>query len=295
MRYPRVGGRTRTRADLVALLVLLVSGLIVSTLDPGMRMGIARGMRETVLWPFLRLHEAFAERTGLAVTVTELRAERDSLVEEVVRLRQLAAEGAQLRRVVELGELPETAYLASDLVPGRPRVGDSDVFMLRAPGLARIEPPVGVFTGDGLVGVVRSAVRNTATGDFWTHPDFRVSVRTEDGATTGIVRSVEEEGGQPVMLLEGAPYQEEIPPGTRLVTTGLAGIYPAGIRVGTVESVARVESGWARSYLVRPAVRPEEVDVVLVWRRAAGGPGDSVATDGPEPMEASPDGTAAGR
>jgi rod shape-determining protein MreC len=70
-----------------------------------------------------------------------------------------------------------------------------------------------------------------------------------------------------MMILEGAPYQTDIPPGTVLYTSGLGGLYPPGIPVGTVRSVSAVESGWEKSYRVEPAVRPEQVDVALVWRR----------------------------
>ena len=66
----------------------------------------------------------------------------------------------------------------------------------------------------------------------------------------------------------GAPYQTEIATGTLLVTTGLYGIYPSGIPVGRVQELATVESGWEKSYMVEPLVRPELVDVALVWLRA---------------------------
>ena len=69
------------------------------------------------------------------------------------------------------------------------------------------------------------------------------------------------------MELEGTPYQEEVPSGARLVTSGVAGLYPAGIPVGTVRGVSAVQAGWAKSYLVEPAVRPDETSVVLIWRR----------------------------
>jgi len=97
---------------------------------------------------------------------------------------------------------------------------------------------------------------------------LRVGGLTEDGENGRIIRAFPADSDQPLMLLEGAPYQTEIAVGTMLVTTGLYGIYPSGIPVGRVQELATVESGWERSYTVEPLVRPELVDVALVWLRA---------------------------
>lgn len=267
MRYPEAQRRRAARADLLTTALLLGFAGVVSTLAPGRQLALARGLRATALAPFLELHGEFAARVRLAERLQALREERDALAREVISLRQLAGQSRTLREMVGLEELPPGSYLAADLVPGEPRVGESDAFLLRGPGLAEVETPTAVFTGRGLVGVLRATDGLGGRGEFWTHPDFRVSVRTADGEVSGIVRPLRGEGGQPAMLLEGAPYQGEIPPGTELFTTGLTRIHPPGIRVGTVVSVSEVESGWAKSYLVRPAVQPGEADLVLVWRR----------------------------
>ncbi len=253
--------------DLVATALLLVAGLIVVGLGTDEQARLARAVRSSVLFPVLELHRAFAERAQVEQRLGVVREERDSLAAEALRLRQLARDARELRRLAGLEETTVGSFVAADLLPGRPRVGNSDVFQLGGRRLAVLRVPAAVITGSGVVGVLRSVDARGGRGEFWSHPDFRVSVRTDDGETSGIVRAMRGPEGQPVMLLEGAPYQGDVPPGTRLFTTGLAGIYPAGVPVGTVTAVSRVESGWAKSYFVRPAVRPEDASVVLVWRR----------------------------
>ncbi|HKK07660.1 MAG TPA: rod shape-determining protein MreC, partial [Gemmatimonadota bacterium] len=161
------------------------------------------------------------------------------------------------------------SLLVVQVEPGRVPGGEDQTFLVHVGTGNGIRPPVGVFTARGLVGVVRAATAHASRGQFWTHPDFRVSVRTASGEASGIVRSGED-GGQPAMILDGAPYQTDIPPGTVLYTSGLGGLYPAGIPVGTVRSVSAVESGWEKSYRVEPAVRPEQVDMAFVWRKPFG-------------------------
>lgn len=283
MRYPGVEGRGRSRADFVAVIVLLACAGLVASLDSARELQIARVVRQTVLRPFLALHDRMEEQARLGERAEALRSERDSLAAEVYRLRALAEEGRQLRRLAGLPGVSEDAYVPVEVRAGEPRVGDSHVFFLRGRGLDEVRPPSGVVTGGGLVGVMRESGDAGGRGEFWTHRDFRVSVRTEDGGASGIVEPLEE-GEMIGMVLVGAPYQQEIPRGTPLVTSGLAGIYPAGVRVGTVDTVRTVQSGWARSYFVRPAVRPEQVEAALVWRRPAAAGGG--ASPGEDPVAA---------
>ena len=175
---------------------MLAFGGIVASLPPGQQARIAVAMRSSVLLPFLELHRTFGERAQLSARFNRLRAERDSLASQLVAARRLAQAGTQLRLMADLGALEELTFVPADLVPGRPRVGDSNVFMLRGVRLAEIRPPVGVFTGEGVVGVVRAADRRGALGEFWTHPDFRLSVETLVGGITGIVRAFRGDGGE---------------------------------------------------------------------------------------------------
>jgi cell shape-determining protein MreC len=71
------------------------------------------------------------------------------------------------------------------------------------------------------------------------------------------------------MLVEGVPYQARMAEGAILETAGLGGVFPSGIRVGTVLRESASRSGWSHSYLVAPAVQPGAVRVVTAWNRAA--------------------------
>ncbi|MFQ5889244.1 MAG: rod shape-determining protein MreC [Gemmatimonadota bacterium] len=273
MGYPSVRRPESRRRDLALTTLLLFGAWLLARMSPALQVELTQQLRATVLAPFLSIHANLAERRGLARRVEELEAERDSLSRRLLELSGAVDENERLRVLLSLRDRRPGEFLVTELVPGRPIVGSSHTFLLRAGAREGVEPPVGVFTTGGLVGVARSTGAGFSIGDFWTHPEFAVSVRTETGGATGIVRSRRRESGGSVMLLEGAPYQADIVAGTRLVTAGVGGIYPPGIPVGTVrELAAQSESGWEKSYLVEPAVRPEEVSVVLVWRREPVGP-----------------------
>jgi len=263
------GGRRprRKRGEIALTVGLLVVAGMASALAPEQQSQIEAIVRRTVLFPITELHRTFAERNEVGRRIVALQTERDRLVEEVARFRALANQAVELRAQVSLQQPAVGSVQPAEVYAGRPRVGDPNVFVLQGKDLGSLKFPVGVFTGSGLVGVARAARGSGARGEFWTHPDFRVSVVTADGLVSGIARAVRPRGGQPILILEGAPFQGAIKPGTPLVTTGVAGVYPPGIRVGIVGELAQAEAGWMKSYYVEPAVRPAEIGVVLVWNR----------------------------
>jgi rod shape-determining protein MreC len=73
-----------------------------------------------------------------------------------------------------------------------------------------------------------------------------------------------------MLLMTGAPFHSDIKPGTRIVTSGRGALFPRGIPIGTVVGIDEADTGWRKSYLIRPAVRPEEAVHVLVGLAGSG-------------------------
>lgn len=262
-----VGGSGRGRSDLIAAATLVVLGVVVELLSPGVRLDVTYALRATILAPVLTAQTEVARRSHLSSRLAALEAERDSLARGLVRAGMVEQENGRLRDFLELGARPADSLLVVQIEPGRVPGGEGQTFMVRAGNTEGVDVPAGVFGVHGVIGILRSVTGDAARGQFWTHPDFRVSVRTASGEASGIVRPGDDPD-QPTMILDGAPYQTNIPAGTVLYTSGLGGVFPPGIPVGTVRSVSAVESGWEKSYRVEPAVRPEQVDVAFVWRKS---------------------------
>ena len=53
-------------------------------------------------------------------------------------------------------------------------------------------------------------------------------------------------------------------PGTVIYTSGLGGVFPRGITIGTIVQELKTSEVWTRTYLVRPAVSPSRVTSVLI-------------------------------
>jgi cell shape-determining protein MreC len=88
---------------------------------------------------------------------------------------------------------------------------------------------------------------------------------SEDGSVYGIVAPHGTEGpGVWLLELRGIAYRQLIPDGTQIVTSGLGGVLPRGIPIGTVIGLAGEAEGWERTYLVRPAVHPAAATHVMI-------------------------------
>lgn len=255
--------------DVVVFSLALILSGVAAGLSSAHQSQVESAVRATALYPFLLLHRLAAERGQIESRVEGLLAERDSLTELLLRYRDRPAPVEDASPTRDLVALPAGSVAPAVVYPGRPRVGNPDLFVLSGPDFRGREFPVGVFTGIGLVGVVRAPHGRGGRGEFWSHPDFRVSVLAEGEGVSGFVRPLRADGGQPVLLLEGAPFQADIPVGTLLVTTGIAGVYPPGVPVGRIREPDEPEAGWMKRYVVEPSVRPEEVRDVFVWNRPA--------------------------
>lgn len=250
--------------------LFLVAALFLYFLPQNYQTPIRRAIQGTLLTPFIWAQGEVVSQSARAAEMQSVRAERDSLLAVVAGQASLAEENRQLRELLGLRNRARGAFVPAELVRvGTP--GGESSFLLdvgRNDGVAVGSP---VVAAGGLLGVVWEVGSTSSQAIDWTHPDFRASAMTADGQAYGIVESRRGRYREEDRLaLVGAPFHTDVTEGTRVVTSGRGGVYPRGILLGTVAGVEDADTGWRKSYVVRPAVRPEAVTHVLV-----GLPGDS--------------------
>ena len=258
------GTRKTRRRDAALAGAILLLALILLGLPEEYQRPIRGTVRASVLRPFLMAQGQIAQRRGRSEDVTVVRAQRDSLLAIVAAQASLSEENRQLRSSLALAERVSPAFRPVNVL----RVGMTSAestFMIDAGSSDGVYVGSPVFTADGLLGVVREVDENSAQAIDWTHPQFRVSAMTSDGAAGGIVeprRGVYRE--EDLLALTGTAFQVDVRPGRRVVTSGRGNLLPRGIFIGTVMGIEEADTGWRKSYLIRPGVRPESVSHVLV-------------------------------
>lgn len=255
--------RYGTRADTAVFVACLVLSLGALALPAGLREPIAGALRRTVLLPLLSVERYAVASAETRARLAGLRAERDSLSLAATFLPELAAENARLRGLLALGGRLGYGFVTAEVLH-QAGVADGLTLVLSAGSATGVRPFAPVVAAQGLVGLVRAADARTSVALAWTHPDFRASAMVEGAQIYGIAAARREEAAGEVMELRGVPYRDQLPPGTRVVTSGLGGVFPRGIPLGTVQRILSESAGWERIYLLRPAVHPAEATHVMI-------------------------------
>lgn len=262
----------RNRRDRTTVWALLALSLVLILLPLPAQQAVSSGLRATVLGPFLWIQESVSRTRVWTVEIATLQARHDSLSAMLHAQALLGLENERLRDLLELQVRAGPAFVAGSAI--RPGTRGSDGLYLvdvgTRDGVAVHDP---VVTAEGLVGVIREVAPGTALMMDLTHPDFRVSVMTPDGAVSGVIEPRRGNLGEVArLLLNGIPYHSTLASGLPLVTSGQGAVFPRGIRVGTIVSLAEAEAGWRRGYWVEPAARLTAVAHVLVMTGDQGAP-----------------------
>lgn len=192
--------------------------------------------------------------------LVSIRQENNRLRDENQRLNLIKLETERLRKEnAYLSELlnyvppPEAVSISSRVIAD---TGNSFAQSLIAFVGAKQEIEKGdvVLTGDGLVGRIASVGVNAARILLITDINSRVPVKIEPIDVPAILTGDNTEYPQLISF----PNNVRVSVGDRVTTSGLAGVYPAGLPVGTVISV---NDGVVK---VRPFVNRNHLEVVRI-------------------------------
>lgn len=275
------GARTDSRADLLIAVACAVASLALLILPAGLRDRTANIIRGTVVAPLAAMQQRAALARRSFDSHDSLVAIADSVVRRSQRLDEVEAENARLRGVLGLGRALRWGFVPAEALAGR-GFGDDHTLLLSAGVRAGVSRLSAVVAADGLVGMVQQVDASTSIAITWPHPEFRVSAISADGSAFGIVSAHDGDGAEGFLLeLRGVPFRQKLSMGTVIVSSGLGGVYPRGIPIGTVLDEIGDKGGWERTYLLKPAVRPADVTSVLVLSPARNSDGvESVWTPG---------------
>jgi rod shape-determining protein MreC len=273
--------RSYTRRDTVIFVACLVLSLVGLFSPPVWGLSIAASLRETVLAPLVWLQARAEEGKTSRVRFRAVTAQRDSASYLAQGLPSLLAENERLRQLLSLSRRLSSPYVAAEVLH-QSQATDGRTLLLSAGSRDRVAAFDPVVAPEGLLGVVLNVSERTSVVMTWAHPEFRVSAFTVTGNAAGVVApSPSSSGGEGALEFRGVPYRDSVPVGTLVLSSGLGGVYPKGIPVGTVTGVVREQAGWERVYRLLPAANPGSATHVLVLVSPSGDlarafPSDSV-------------------
>ncbi len=256
--------RYTSRADTLVFIGCLLLSIAAMGLPDRLREPFARALRQSVLAPLLALQQQTERLSASLERYDAVVAQRDSAALAATFLTELRSENQRLRGLLGLGPRLGSGYVPAEVLH-QAEPTNALTFLISAGRRQGVKPLAAVVSPEGLVGLVSSVDAQTSVVVTWAHPEFRASAMAADGSVYGIVAPHGSEGPRAWLLeLQGVAYRQLVPDGTVILTSGLGGVLPRGIPIGTVVGVAGEAEGWERTYLVRPAVHPAVATHVMV-------------------------------
>jgi rod shape-determining protein MreC len=261
--------RSHSRRDTAALIACVVISVVFLMLSERAGQSVGAALRQSVFSPLTWLQsQAELGRTG-RVRFRAVAAQRDTAALIAQTVPVLRAENERLRQLLALSRRVHTRFTAAEVLH-QSIASDGRMLLINAGSDEGVNVFQPVVSPEGLLGVVASVTPATSTVMTWAHPDFRVSAYAEGGRIVGMVApSSAGTASEASLEFRAASYRDTLPPGTLILSSGLGGVYPKGIPVGTVTGVAREQLGWERIYSLRPSASPSAVAHVMVLTATA--------------------------
>lgn len=278
---------------ILLLLLVLMAGFMAYAGANGRWSAAPQELLATALVPFQKLGRLISG--GLdgirqkTVAVNEVLEENAALHEELARLRQtvvdyddMKAENELFRAYYQIEDAYSDYELVSAFVIGRDPLEKYYSFTIdrgTRDGLAINDV---VITPDGAVGRVAAVGHNYA--EVLTVLDPSVSM----GCTVSRTRDIGLTEGDSLLAQDGRlkmsylPRETLVAAGDLVVTTGLGGVFPAGLIVGTVEDVCPESSGKSMYAVVSPTADVRNLTSVFVIINYDAETGRTGAAAGPD-------------
>ncbi|HTN71282.1 MAG TPA: rod shape-determining protein MreC [Methylomirabilota bacterium] len=193
-----------------------------------------------------------SENERLRKRIQDLEVERN-------RLLEAGATNQKLQQLLEFrSHLPSGSVTASIIANSASSWFQS--CLLDRGSTDGIRKGMAVVTALGVVGQVVSTAAHSAKVLLITDPNSGVDVIVQRTRARGIVSGSLEN----VTIMKYVKRSEDIQEGDRLITSGLDGVFPKGLMVGTATKVRKQHLGLFQYVEVMPAVISSQTEEVLV-------------------------------
>ena len=226
--------------------------------------------------PFRALAGAFADRVEAAYDyafryqamenrLEELEAQVAEMADENRTAEEALAENERLRELLELRQARTDLVFESARITGHSANSWESTYTISKGTTCGIQVNMCAVTEHGyLVGVVTEAGPNWATIATVLDPSTSIGATVEETGDAAILTSDLDDMSQGYCRLSYVDAEAELSAGDTVLTSGLGGVFPAGIAVGTIVEEGTSTSGMERYATIKPSAQLDELEQVVV-------------------------------
>ena len=205
----------------------------------------------------------------------ELRSRLDELAQLKADVQTLTEENNEFRDILDKKDsLSDYKQIQATVIGRNPDRWD-ELLIINKGSTDGIERDMAVITSTGLIGKVKNSRQFTSTIQLLSSTDTTNRVSAE------IVGNQPDQPNQPyygqiegfdaekeMLLLKKIPYEAKIEKGQLVQTSGMGGVFPSRLIIGTVEEVVPDEFGLTQTAFVKPGANFYDLEHVMVIERS---------------------------
>jgi rod shape-determining protein MreC len=187
--------------------------------------------------PFYALSDHIKELEGVLEENKRLHQKVMELSLKNFWLNEEHLENSRLRELLGFRSQLEQKVIPAHVVAADPNRRYFSVLINkgRQEGVKRNMPVVNMH---GLVGKIVDVASHSSVVQLMIDPSFRASALDQRSRVFGIIKP----GSGFTLRLDNVPLREDVEVGDQVISSGLGGIFPPGINIGMVTSVASLET-----------------------------------------------------
>ena len=208
-----------------------------------------------------------------------LKAQLESYVSDQVLLRDLKEENQKLSDILGIQEKRrDKEVIHATVIARNPDQWDQVIFINKGK-MHGIEQDMAVITPEGLIGKISQVAEYTSKVQLLTSGDRtnRISalIQSEKLLYGVLEGDITQEG---YLLLKHIPIDGKVQEGMNVSTSGLGGVFPKGLYIGTVVDAYTDEHGLTQTVTIKPAADFYRVQELIVVKRTMDVP-EKILTD----------------
>jgi len=176
--------------------------------------------------------------------------------------REKALSVKKYRNLLEFPEYPEYRYLLADIVRKGSHSWET-VLIINLGEVDGLETGYGVASPDGVIGQIVSISPRMAKVLSVLHPQSGIAGKSQQTEISGVVSGQ----GDGTCIFKYAHRFDRVLMGERIITSGLDGMFPAGIPIGYVTRIEKNPEDIFQKVQLEPSINLLKIEHVMVFIR----------------------------
>lgn len=249
------------RHGVVAFAFFLALGLLMRQAPNSVRQSVVPSALGSVFYPAQLAVSSVNAYRSLADENAQLKSENARLRQETYHAREGLQELARLHTLVRFDDKWDFPIVTSRVVGHNPGRFLTTLVVNRG-SKHGVKENMPVFSMNGLVGKITKASITHSRVQLLVDPNLKLSVMERRTRVVGFLESMDGH-----VLTAMVPAHAGVSVGDTLVTSGLGGIFPKGIPVGTVKQVRKSDLDVMRQMDVEPFQEFSTLEEVFVMEK----------------------------